>query len=65
MLPEQTEEQRAAALARAGEARRIRAEIDANPRMQRQIDRYAEREGILHEEAMNMVLERMFFRKSK
>ncbi len=27
MLPEQTEEQRAAALARAGEARRIRAEI--------------------------------------
>ncbi|MGI9665649.1 MAG: integration host factor, actinobacterial type [Acidimicrobiia bacterium] len=27
MLPEQTEEQRAAALARAGEARRVRAEI--------------------------------------
>lgn len=45
--------------------RRIRAEIEDNPRMKRQIKRYAEREDIPHEEAMNMVLERMFFRKSR
>jgi hypothetical protein len=44
---------------------KIRDEIAADPKVRRQIFRYAEREGMLRDSAMNQVLERMYFRKTK
>jgi hypothetical protein len=43
---------------------RIGEEIAADPKLQRQIGRYAEREGVAMDTAMNLVLERMYFRKT-
>ena len=43
---------------------RIRKEIDADSKLRRQIGRYAEREGQPVDTAMNMVLERMYVRKT-
>ena len=42
----------------------IRAEIAADPKLQRQIGRYAERDSLAVDTAMNMVLERMYDRKA-
>ena len=44
---------------------RIREEIAADPRIQRQIDRYAERDALVPDSAMNLVLERMYQRKTR
>jgi hypothetical protein len=43
---------------------KIREEIAADAKLLRQIGRYAEREGLSVDKAMNLVLERMYFRKS-
>ena len=43
---------------------RIRKEIDADPKLRRQIGRYAEQEGQPVDTVMNMVLERMYVRKT-
>jgi len=42
---------------------KIEEEIAAEPKLQRQIGRYAERDGLPMDTAMNLVLERMYFRK--
>ncbi len=52
-------------LERAEAFSRIEQEITADPRIQRQIDRYAKREGMPVDSAMNLVLERMYKRKTQ